>query len=117
MKVVLGKFACFCVETRFGADISSGVQSAFRHYSRRLRSSTPPVAIPGFRRGRALERPLTELEVAVEPEIEDRLEREARDNAVDLQQIFNHAVFVYLADLDRERPGLGPAEEAPSPVR
>lgn len=99
MRVALGEFACFCVASRFGADLGAGIQSAVRYYSRKLGSqaeSDPPWRVP-----KRLDRPFVELDVPLDPEVVERLEREARLRAVDLQQLFNHAVFVYFAELDR----------------
>jgi hypothetical protein len=100
MKVELGKFACFCVESRFGSNLDIGVQSAARHYCRRLRSASSPS--PGLRLPRMAESPFVELEVSLDEEVLAPLEREARCRSVDVQQVLNHAVFVYLADLDRD---------------
>lgn len=99
MRVALGEFACFCVVSRFGADIGFGIQSAARYYSRRLSSqaeSVPEGSLP-----KRLDRPFVELDVPIDTDVADRLEREARVRAVDVQQLLNHAVFVYFAELDR----------------
>jgi hypothetical protein len=99
MRVALGEFACLCVANRFGADLASGIQAAARYYSRKLASQAdfgPPARLP-----QRLEKPFVELDVAIDEEVLDRLEDEARSCAVDLQALLNHAVFVYLADLDR----------------
>ncbi|MCW2988717.1 MAG: hypothetical protein JWM24_1655 [Solirubrobacterales bacterium] len=99
MRVALGEFACFCIASRFGADVGMGIQSAARYYSRKLAScGVPP---PGLRLSRCLDSPLIELDVPIEDEIVERLEREARSRSVDVQLLLNHAVFVYFADLDR----------------
>jgi len=99
MRVALGEFACFCVASRFGADLGFGVQSAARYYSRWLGS--PAEQAPRSRLPKRLESPFVELDVPIEAEVADRLEREARVRSVDLQQLLNHAVFVYFAELDR----------------
>ena len=104
MKVALGKFAQSGIEARLGADVAAGVQEALRHYSRRLRSGWPPVAIPLFCRDRPPRSAPRETEVAfdlaVDPEIERDLKREATRQGAPIAQVLNHAVFVYLADLD-----------------
>jgi len=100
MRVMLGKFACFSIEARFGADLASGVQAALRHYTRRLKSAKEPVAIPAFCRNQALDGSGAEFELAVEPAIQATLEREARRQAVRIDQLLVHAIFVYLADMD-----------------
>lgn len=100
MKVALGEFACFCVASRFGADLGFGIESAARYYSRKLSSQ----AESGLRSRlpKRLERPFVEIDVPIDAEVLDRLEREAMVRSVDVQQLLNHAVFVYFAELDRE---------------
>jgi hypothetical protein len=100
MKVALGEFACICVASRFGPDLGSGIQSAARYYSRKLGS--PAMGGARSRLPKRLERPFVELDVPIEAEVADRLEREAVVRSVDLQQLLNHAVFVYFAELDRD---------------
>lgn len=99
MRVALGEFACFCVASRFGADFVFGIQSAARYYSRK--QASPADSGPRLRLPRRLENPFVELEVPIDAEVKDRLEREAKVRSVDVQQLLNHAVFVYFADLDR----------------
>jgi hypothetical protein len=99
MRVELGKFACFCLESRFGSDLTSGVQSAARYYSRQLQSSSG--RSPNRVRHLRAEGPIVEVEVALDEEVLGPLEVEARSRSVDVQQILNHAVLVYMADLDR----------------
>jgi hypothetical protein len=99
MRVALGEFACFCVANRFGADLGAGIESAARYYSRKLGSQAG--AGPRLRLPKRLEQPFVEFDVPLDPEVVDRLEREARVRAVDVQQLLNHAVFVYFAELDR----------------
>ena len=104
MKIMLGTFACFCLEARFGPDLSTGVQAAVRHYTRRLRSARKPVPIPRFLREEVQQGGRIELDVPFEPEVQEILEREAREREVFLDQLLSHAVFVYLADLDAVFP-------------
>jgi hypothetical protein len=99
MRVALGEFACFCVTSRFGADLGLGIQSAARYYSRKLGS--PTASAPRQRLPKRLENPFVELDVPIDAEVAERLEREAQVRSVDVQQLLNHAVFVYFADLDR----------------
>jgi len=100
MRVALGEFACFCVASRFGADLGGGIESAARYYSRKLSSQAESGS--RSRLPKRLERPFLELEVPLDAEVVDQLEREARMRSVDVQQLLNHAVFVYFAELDRE---------------
>jgi hypothetical protein len=109
VKVALGKFACFCIETRFGSDLHGGVRAALRFYVRSLESALTPIAVPAFylHLDRAPGASAVEFDLAVEPEVETALVEEARRQAVGMQQLLTHAVFVYLADLD--------ASPAPAP--
>lgn len=100
MKVALGAFACSCIEDRLGVDLPTGLEQALRHYVRRLGSATTPVPFPGFAREQDSDGGATELELPVEPEIEAALVKESRAQSVPMEQLLNHAVFVYLADLD-----------------
>jgi hypothetical protein len=104
MKIMLGTFACFCMEARFGPDLSTGVQVAVRHYTRRLRSARKPVPIPRFLRDQPQQGGRIEVEVPFEPDVQEMLEKEAREREVFLDQLLSHAVFVYLADLDAASP-------------
>ena len=99
MRVALGEFACFCVANRFGPDLGSGIQSAARYYSRRLASQVD--SAPRSRLPKRLEKPFVELDVPIDDEVVKRLEREAAVRSVDIQQLLNHAVFVYFAEIDR----------------
>jgi hypothetical protein len=118
MKVMLGTFACFCIEARFGTDLGSGVQAAARHYTRRLRSARKPVQIPRFLRDLPEDGERREVEVAIEPEVQELLKREAGEQRVYLDQLLSHAVFVYLADLDMAGAASGwPTEEAAPSAR
>ncbi|HWC47888.1 MAG TPA: hypothetical protein VG448_03295 [Solirubrobacterales bacterium] len=99
MKVALGEFACFCVASRFGADLGFGIEAAARYYSRKLGSQAG--SGPRSRLPKRLESPFVELDVPIDAEVVARLEQEALTRAVDVQQLLNHAVFVYFAELDR----------------
>ena len=101
MRVALGTFARKEIEARFGDDVAAGVREALKHYARRLESGRPPVEFPRFRRGHQAEASAAKVELPVEPGIWETLEREARRSGVSVEQLAVHAVFVYLADLDR----------------
>jgi hypothetical protein len=100
MKVALGKFASFCIDARLGDDMAARVRDALQHYARQVDSATAPLPFPGFCRDQAPDGLGAEFELAVDPEIQARLAREARRQHVQLEQLLVHAVFVYLADLD-----------------
>jgi hypothetical protein len=107
LKVVLGAFTSRCVERWLGGDLGAGVCLAAWHYGRRLRSARPPLPLLRPELGEELDPPVVEVEVELDPCNEALLEEEARRCGGDLQQILTHAVFVYLADLDRDRGGCG----------
>src|SRR5262249_52003623 len=103
MKIALGTFARSSIETHMGGDVTAGVQVALRHYARRLSSGWKPPDFPSFRREASLRRSDTALELTVDPEVEEALEREARAcSGVSVEQLAAHAVLVYLADMDRD---------------
>jgi hypothetical protein len=100
VRVALGKFARSGMEARLGSDFAEGVRLALRHYVRRLRSGHVPVGLPRFS-SQFRDAGAVTIEVPVGPEIEAALERECRRQAASVEQLAAHAVFVYLADLDR----------------
>lgn len=103
MRLVLGTFACSGIEAFLGRDIAAGVQAALRHYT--LGKGSPDRKareFPSFLGEPSVGRSGVDLELAVDPEIQAELEREARESGgVSVEQIATHAVLVYLADLDR----------------
>jgi hypothetical protein len=100
MRVELGKFASWGIQARFGADLEAFVQAALLHYTRRLKSKTPPAEIPQMFLERDGPDETVALEVVVAPDIWAALEREAHAQRVPVETVLAHAVFVYLADLD-----------------
>jgi hypothetical protein len=109
VRVPPGGFAYREIRTRFGGDLAAGVRAALQHYARRLQSGPPPPGFPRFRREQQADAVAAKVELPVEPGILETLEREARRSGVSVEQLAVHAVFVYLADLDRA------AEEKPAP--
>ena len=101
MRVALGTFAREAIEARFGDDIAAGVAEALAHYARRLESGPTPAQFPRFRREQRAGTSGADFELSVSPEIQGTLEREARRSGLSVEQLAVHAVFVYLADLDR----------------
>lgn len=103
MRVVLSTFACDGIEAFLGRDIAAGVRTALRHYTRdEGLSGRGAATLPDFLNRPSANRSGAELELALDPEIEAALEREAREcGGVPVEQIATHAVLAYLADLDR----------------
>jgi hypothetical protein len=98
LKIELGKFAGSGIEELFGADLAVGVQAALTHYTRRLSSNLKPVPAPQF------DWPSVDatavFDLAVPPEVEAALEKDAREQQMPVERILLHAVLVYLADLE-----------------
>jgi hypothetical protein len=102
VKVELGYFATCAMQARVGTDLAQGVREAVKHYSRRLESGRKPLALPPFLGSDDAPEEELALEVAIGPETEATLEREADRQHATPQQILRHAVLTYLADLDRD---------------
>jgi hypothetical protein len=100
MRVALGTFARSGIESRFGGEVVAGVQAALLHYTRRLRSSRRPVAFPRFRREAPSETSGLDLELPIDPSIEAELQREVLRQGVSIEDLAEHAILVFLADLD-----------------
>lgn len=117
MKIALGEFAKSSIESHFGTRFAAAVHAVLVHYERRLRSSSPPIDVPRFiREQRPGDGKSFEYELAISPETQALLEREAARQGVSIDQIFAHAVFVYLADMDSSfeanpYPGASPSTE------
>lgn len=101
VKILLGQFARDSIEERYGPHLNRGIQSALRHYARRVRSARRPPEVPTFMRDAALD-PATaiELDVPVPYEVQSALEREARLQSLPVERVVAHAIFVYLSDVD-----------------
>lgn len=103
VKLGLGSFARFGIESRLGSNVRVGVLLALRHYSRRLRSGWRPVAPPRFCSHRQEDEGTMTIELQLDPESHLRLQRVAEMYDVPLEHVLLHAVFVYLADLDAQK--------------
>jgi hypothetical protein len=100
MRIKLGAFTCRGIEAFLGRDIERGVEAALRHYAEHGERESARKALSGFAsypdRGHG-----AELELALDPEIEAVLRREARESGgIPVNQVVGHAVLAYLADLD-----------------
>jgi len=105
MKVAMGGFARSSIEAQLGSDLAAGVELALRQYARRLRSSDRPPRFPRFRAGHLADASGAEFDLMIEPEVEQILKRELEqlEQPPTAEQLAVHAVFVYLAELDRAR--------------
>jgi hypothetical protein len=113
MRVSLGKFACTGIETHLGDDIPAGVRTALFHYARKLKAGRGPLAAPSFLGDLTPSEPQATFELALDPETEAMLDREAERQGTTLSQLAAHTVMVYLAELDflgiAPRAGVGAA--------
>lgn len=103
VKVALGKFARFGIESQLGSNVRVGVLLALHHYSRRLSSGWRPVAPPPFCAQQGEDEEATTIELQLDPKTRARLEQVAQMHDVPLDHVLLHAVFVYLADLDAQQ--------------
>lgn len=110
MKVALGTFVCSGIRACLGGDIATGVQVALSRYVERrvcaerfgrdeLESMLKAVPYrPEDRRAMTG----VAVELALDPELEAALEREARESGgTSIDQVVSYAVLAYLAELDR----------------
>jgi hypothetical protein len=104
MRVMIGKFARSGIEAHLGPDLAGGVQAALRHYWRRLRSGTTPIAMPRLASEQRPDGAGACFELPVEQEIRLTLEREAARQATTVDRLLVHAILVYLSDLDTPAP-------------
>jgi hypothetical protein len=100
MKVTLGTFACAGIEAHLGADLHTAVHTALDRYTHGLRSGRAPVELPGFCLDRAGPCDDVAIELCVDGEARELLEREAERQGATLSQLANHSVLSYLAELD-----------------
>jgi hypothetical protein len=100
MRIALGAFARSGIESQLGTDIGGAVQAALCHYAGKLKSGRPPLSPPGFLPEGAAQDGKDAFDLAVDPETEALLEREAAKLGTDVSRLAAHSVLVYLAELD-----------------
>lgn len=87
-----------------GSDLALGVREALANYTRQLNSESPPPEIPRFA-ARALPAPSAKaLDLPVDEETWEALEREAARQGATASELAAHSVLVYLAEIDRLTP-------------
>ncbi len=107
MKSVVGAFASSRVRERFDDDLHAGVESALSYYGQRLAAGLVPIE-PHQEIRNEVEPPLVEVELS--PAGAGLVAAEARRLGVTTEMVLNHALLLYLADLDR--PFKAAAEES-----
>jgi hypothetical protein len=83
-----------------GVDVETGVHAALCHYAGKLESGRAPVGPPQFLQDQGPGSAETSFELAVDPEVEAVLEREAARQGMSTSRLALHSVLVYLAELD-----------------
>jgi hypothetical protein len=103
MKLVLGKFALNGIEALLGRDLPAGLQTALRHYVKRERPAAALEALERRFLAQTAERGGHHLELALDVDTEEALERRAREyGGITVEQLAAHAVLAYLADRDAQ---------------
>ena len=92
------------VEAHLGSDLSVGVRAALTEYTRRLRSDTPPLPIPRLARDASPAEAARVIDLPVNAEIWEALEREAVRQDATVSELAAHSVLLYLAEIDRMTP-------------
>lgn len=101
MRIELGRVACSGIEAHLGGDTEAAVNAALLHYTERLRSGREPIALPSFCCDRDnSEAPPAVLHLAVDPKCQALLKRDAARQGTSVARLAEHAVLVYLAELD-----------------
>jgi hypothetical protein len=92
------------VEAHLGSDLSVGVRAALADYTRRLGSDTPPMPIPRFIQDGSAASRAKIIDLSVDEEMWEVLEREAARQNTTVSDLAAHSVLVYLAEIDRMTP-------------
>lgn len=100
MKIHLGAFADTGMDALLECERATAVGAALRRYARRIEAGRRPAAFPRFRANADVDCPVAEVDVALDERIRETLEHEARRQAISTEQLLQHAVIVYLAELD-----------------
>ena len=87
-----------------GSDLSVGVRAALAEYTRRLGSDTPPLPVPRLARGDVSPAQAKVIDLPVNEEMWEMLEREAARQSTTVSELASHSVLLYLAEIDRMTP-------------
>ena len=96
--MTVGTFLAVAIDAN-GGDLRTLVSTALAHYRKVLEAAEKPVRVPRFLDSPEPRR--TEVDVPIEPALEEMLRAEAARQRVPVENLLSHAVFLYLADLDR----------------
>lgn len=100
MRVPLGAMACAGIRAHLGGDMTAAAEKSVYHYASRLAAGRPPAEVPRFAASEPLPDPVVVVDLALAPDLEELMEREAERQGVPLERLTAHAVLVYLAELD-----------------
>jgi hypothetical protein len=100
MRVRLGTFACAGIEAHLGADIEAAVHTALTHYTHGLKAGRAPLGLPPFYCEGAGSGNDVALDLTVDRDSRELLEREAERQGATVSQLATHSVLSYLAELD-----------------
>lgn len=103
LKLALGAFTRAGVDVVVGGGLAATTGAALDHYAGQLEAMRATREYPRFRRGPAARGEVVDLEPPVCAGTIAALEREAREQNVDFEHLVEHALLVYLADLDSRR--------------
>jgi hypothetical protein len=92
------------VESHLGSDLAIGVREALASYTRRLDSESPPPEMPRFAAGTRSIQSEKALDLPIDDETREALEREAARQGTTASELAAHSVLVYLAEIDRFTP-------------
>jgi hypothetical protein len=92
------------VEAHLGSDLSVGVRAALAEYTRRLGSDTPPLPIPRLVRDALPTEAAKVIDLPVDGEMWEALEREAARQNTTVSELAAHSVLLYLAEIDGMTP-------------
>jgi hypothetical protein len=98
MKMTIGAFLAVAIDAH-GGELRPLISMALAHYRKALDAAERPIGVPAFLD--APDRHRTEVDIPIEPALEELLRAEAARQQVRVESVLSHAVFLYLADLDR----------------
>lgn len=101
MMVGLGQFMRQGIEDRLGPDIPAGVEIALLFYLGKMRPGRSAPSFPPFLQSGVFGAPVAEVDLNVGPEVEALISGEAERQHISVDRLAAHAVFIYLAELDR----------------
>lgn len=100
MKIALGALARFGIESELDSKFGDVARAALSHYRGKVEAGRPPLRPPSFLDGYEPADDTMVLDLAIDPETEAILRREAMAQGIALERLAAHTVLIYLAELD-----------------